>query len=87
MNKVVVVIPIYKTDLDDNEMISLKRSVKILGKHPFAIACPEHIDLKPLEPILKPISYTVKRFDNSYFKGISGYNRLMLSEVLSLIHI
>lgn len=81
MKKAVVVVPIYKTDLDDNEMLSLKRAVKMLYPHPFAIACPEHLDVTPLNSILAPVHYTLHRFEDSYFKGIAGYNRLMLSEV------
>jgi hypothetical protein len=81
MKKAIVVIPIYKTDLDDNEMLSLKRSIKILHQHPFAIACPEHLDITPLNSILAPAHYTLHRFEDSYFKGIAGYNKLMLSEV------
>ncbi|RDI05777.1 DUF5672 family protein [Flavobacterium sp. AG291] len=81
MKKAIVVVPIYKTNLDDNEMLSLKRSVKMLHQHPFAIACPEHLDITPLNSILAPVHYTIHRFEDSYFKGIAGYNKLMLSEV------
>lgn len=81
MKKAIVVVPIYKTDLDDNEMLSLKRSIKILHQHPFAIACPDHLDITPLNSILAPAHYTIHRFEDSLFKGIAGYNKLMLSEV------
>ncbi|MHA3788750.1 DUF5672 family protein [Flavobacterium hauense] len=81
MKKAIVVVPIYKTDLDANEILSLKRSIKILHQHPFAIACPEHLDITPLNSILAPVHYTIHRFEDSYFKGIAGYNKLMLSEV------
>lgn len=81
MKKAVVVIPIYKTNLDENELLSLKRSIKILHQHPFAIACPEGLDITPLNSILAPAHYTLHRFDPIFFKGIDGYNKLMLSEV------
>lgn len=81
MKKAVVVIPIYKTNLDENEFLSLRRSVKVLKDHPFAIACPEHLDITPLEKELETVNFEIKRFDDSYFKGIAGYNKLMLSEV------
>ena len=80
MKKAVVVVPIYKTNLSDNEWLSLKRSLSVLARHPFAIACPEGLDLAPLEATLQSVSYGVKRFDGAYFKGLSGYNQLMLSE-------
>ena len=81
MKKAIVVVPIYKTDLDENEMLSLKRSIKMLYQHPFAIACPENLDITPLNSILAPVHYTLQRFEDSYFKGIAGYNKLMLSKV------
>lgn len=81
MNKAIIIVPIYKTDLDDNEMLSLKRTVKMLGQHPFSITCPNHLDVTPLHDVLKSVQYTINRFDDAYFKGISGYNKLMLSEV------
>jgi hypothetical protein len=80
MKNAVVVIPVYKTDLSGNELLSLKRSLKVLSRHPFAIACPDSLDLGPLEAVLGSVAYTVKRFRDDYFKGLSGYNQLMLSE-------
>jgi hypothetical protein len=80
MKHAVVVVPVYKTDLNDNELLSLKRSLQVLANHPFAIACPEGLDLGPLLPLLQSVSYVVKRFHADFFKGLSGYNQLMLSE-------
>jgi hypothetical protein len=79
MKNAVVVIPLYKTDLNDNELLSLKRSLKVLAQHPFAIACPDSLDLSPLDTILGTVNHVVKRFRDDYFKGLSGYNQLMLS--------
>ncbi|MBE1162722.1 DUF5672 family protein [Dyella acidiphila] len=81
MKHAVVVIPVYKTELNDAELLSLQRSLRVLAQHPFAIACPEGLDLQPLLPLLQSVNYQVKRFDPAYFKGLSGYNQLMLSEV------
>ncbi|GGA04453.1 DUF5672 family protein [Dyella caseinilytica] len=80
MKNAVIVIPVYKTNLHENELLSLRRSLQVLARHDFAIACPEGLDLDPLVPLLQSVSYTVKRFPADYFKGLSGYNQLMLSE-------
>jgi hypothetical protein len=80
MKNAIVVIPLYKTNLNDNELLSLKRSLDVLAGHDFAIVCPEGLDLDPLMPLLQSVSYTVKRFAPDYFKGLSGYNQLMLSQ-------
>jgi len=75
-----VVIPIYKTDLSETELFSLKRSLQVLKKHQFTIVCPEGLDIEPIIFFLKDIDYDVKLFSPDFFKNIDGYNRLMLSE-------
>lgn len=79
MKSVKIVVPIYKSDLDEFEQMSLKRSVEILGRHTFSIACPEGLDLKQVEPYFRGVDFEIKRFSAHYFKGIDGYNRFLLS--------
>jgi hypothetical protein len=79
MKSVKIVIPIYKTDLDEFEQMSLKRSVEILGKHFFSVVCPEGLDLSPIENYFKEVKFEIKRFSPHFFKGIDGYNLFMLS--------
>lgn len=79
MKSVKVLVPIYKSDLDEFEQMSIKRSVEILGNHPFCIVCPEGLDLSQIEPFFQAIKFEVKRFSPHYFKGIDGYNLFMLS--------
>ena len=74
----VVVIPIYKSELNPNEIISLKQCFKILGKHPIIFVAPEKLDVSHYEKILGQKVKT-ERFDDFYFENISGYNHLMLS--------
>lgn len=74
-----VVIPIYKprrADLEWYELISLRRCFEVLGNHPIVFIAPEGrtFDYLPLGK-----KYTVETFDETYFNGIDGYNRLMLS--------
>jgi len=81
MNLVRVVIPIYKTVLDQTELLSLKRSIRILKKHPFTIVCPEGLDLASIKKHFENVRYQIKRFPPVFFKNIDGYNRLMLSRI------
>lgn len=78
---VAVVIPLYTTSLNSSDLLSLKRTVKVLGNHNFAFVCPEHLDLTPLEEVIGQLKYSVVRFNDDYFKNIQGYNRLMLSDI------
>ena len=73
-----VVIPIYKNNISENEMMSLQQVYDILSKHPLTVIKPESLDLSELAkgfPLLN-----IRSFDDSFFNGIPGYNRLMLSE-------
>lgn len=81
METVRIVIPLYKTHLDQIERLSLCRSLSVLKNHAFSIVCPENLDLAPLELIFEGVNYDVRRFDPEFFNGIKGYNRLMLSSV------
>jgi len=80
---VTVVIPIYTLNLDDTELLALRQCFKVLGGHDIAIIKPRSLDLSPLNRIIGGTPrYRVEAFDDSYFAGREGYNRLMLSTEL-----
>lgn len=76
-NQVVIVIPIYQTIINEFEHISLQQCLAVLGHYPIVFVAPESLDTKELQQ--KYGIQTVVRFNDSYFTGIDGYNRLMLS--------
>ncbi|MCE7068260.1 DUF5672 family protein [Dyadobacter sp. CY326] len=72
-----VVIPVYKSVLNDNEKLSLKQCMKVLGDYPVQIVKPASLDLSAVKeayPAIELIS-----LDDVHFKGIAAYNRLMIS--------
>ncbi len=77
VKQVAVVIPFYKSELTELEVISLKQCLNILSGYPIIA----------IKPTLLDISYIQKGFEfsrihsytDSYFDGIQGYNSLMLS--------
>ena len=77
-NKVAVVIPIYQNNLSDLEFIALRQCQKVLNSYPIIIVKPNDLTLS--REINETIIATTENFDNSFFKGIVGYNRLMLNE-------
>lgn len=80
---VTVVIPIYTLNLDDTELLALRQCFNVLGGHDIAIIKPRSLDLSPLNRIIGGTPrYRVEAFDDSYFAGREGYNRLMLSTEL-----
>ena len=78
MEKVAVLINIYKSDLTQNEILSLKKCLNILEKYEKIFLGPDDIDLgiyKALAPNLK--FHLVKA---SNFRGAANYSRYLLTE-------
>lgn len=73
-----VVVPVYRMPLTKAEAASLARCVEVLGSHPIVIAKPESLDVRDL--LREHPSLTCETFEDQYFEGVAGYNRLMLSE-------
>lgn len=76
---VAVVIPMYRTALDEYELLSFRNTCKVLRNYPIIIAHPEGLQLNKVAESYPQVQF--KAFDPSFFKGIMGYNRLMLSSV------
>lgn len=74
-----IIIPIYKNTIDEDELLSLKQCVTILGKYPITFVAPLSLDMAGYIPYLDTVNYTIKRFDDHFFKNIRGYNALMLN--------
>lgn len=77
MNLVKVVIPIYKATLSELERRSLLQAYVVLQQYPLVVIKPESLDLSELQKEYPKLTFC--SFNDSYFKGIPGYNRLMLS--------
>jgi hypothetical protein len=75
--QVAVVIPFYKPELTRLEEISLAQCLKVLSAHPVYAVKPQSIDLSGIAGCEKLTG--ILSFDDSFFNGIQGYNKLMLS--------
>lgn len=71
-----VVIPIYKTVPSDDELFSIKNTVEKMPDVPIFFTAPKKLDASAYSMFS---SVRTMRFPDRYFKGIYGYNRLMLS--------
>ena len=81
MESVCVVIPVYKDTPSGDEYISIRKSVMVLGRHTLSLVCPYGLNVTKYIALAEEQSATliVKRFSNTFFKDINGYNRLLLS--------
>ena len=77
MSLVSVVIPVYKSEMDNYELISFIQVCKVLKDYPITIICPNDLVLNEYYKIY--LNLLIERFDSCYFNGLNGYNRLMLS--------
>ena len=76
-----VVIPTYKTILQDSELLSIKQTFKKLSDFPFYVVCPHHLDIAFYKSLATEfnVSLSIIRFNKKYFSNITGYNRLLIS--------
>lgn len=75
--KAAIAIPVYKTQLNANELIALKRCVEILTAYPIYLVAPRDMALDIYFDCYS--GFQVLQFDEKYFKDIKGYNQLLLS--------
>jgi hypothetical protein len=79
MNKkeICVAIPIYKEILNDFEIQSVEQCVKILSDYSICFVAPKGLNVDFYKAKFTAITPFVF-FNESYFKDVSGYNRLLL---------
>ena len=79
MGKCAIVIPVYKVNIDEEEMISLKRIQAIYKKYDIFLVTPNGLNIDKYKKILDTV-YQIT-FDATFFDGFIGYNKLLTSEM------
>lgn len=80
----VVVIPLYKADLNPYEWISLRRALSILGSHPITLLMPNskakaiHLALAAALPIESQEGLDLHFVADSWLASVAAYNHLLL---------
>jgi hypothetical protein len=77
LKKAAIIIPFYQNIVSAYEKISLQQCERILSAYPRIAIKPTSLTL-PIEANAVAFSDVIS-FDDNYFKGLAGYNRLMLS--------
>lgn len=80
VKKVAVIIPIYKTELQENEKKSLLQCFNVLSAHPIIFFCSPLLDCQYYEQICleSNVSFEKRTFNEKYFRSKKGYNELCL---------
>jgi hypothetical protein len=79
MNNTIILIPVYKSTLNETEILSLTQCFKVLGKHRIVFVAPLGLDFHNYQKYINQ-QIEVEYFNASFFASIRGYNQLMLSE-------
>lgn len=75
-----IVIPIYKENPGDKELLSLKQCCKILGRYSIRLVAPMNLNTNIYDSVCENIiDYSIERFNDCFFENVSGYNKLLLS--------
>ena len=74
-----IVIPVYKTELDCVEQISLKRLNEVIGKKNYDVylVCPEKLETSNYFKLFENLK--VKEYSPEYFKNTATYSQLCIS--------
>lgn len=78
MIPVKVLFPIHRNTLSNDEWKSLGRCMNILGRYPVSLVIPQSLDVTVI--LSRYPALLTETFPDEFFRGIEGYNRLMLSE-------
>lgn len=80
----IIVIPIYKREIDKFEIVSLNRCCEIFNNEEICLLTYSQLDLSLYECVLKSykIKFYVKLLNKPFFIGIEGYNTLCLNRIL-----
>lgn len=81
INSCVIVIPIYKVQMEDFELTALKQCLEKLKVHDIKIFTYEGLDISSHKEIFDHYNcdIEIEYFDHEYFIGLQGYNKLLMS--------
>lgn len=82
INKVAVIIPVYKDELTESEKKSFLNTLSVLYNYPIIVIKPENLDFKKclfFSEFNNNKNVEFKNFNKKYFSSVDGYNKLLLS--------
>ncbi len=77
---IVIITPVYKANLTENEAKTIAQGCKILSRYRRVLLCPKSLDVSAYVAIDADLE--IMRFDDEHFHNIKAYNQLMMSPAL-----
>lgn len=72
-----IVVPVYKQRPTRTEILSLSKCIQLLKAYPICFVAPKSLDLSVYQKLVAQSK--TETFDEKYFNGLDGYNKLLLS--------
>ena len=73
---IVVVIPVHRSTPDRFERMAYKQCMRILGDYPITLVASSNLRVRKY---IQLHEINVERFPPNYFRGVDGYNKLLVS--------
>jgi hypothetical protein len=80
LEKVTIVVPIYKSELNQLELSSLKQVISVLGHFPITFVTYPNLDVKAYKEICGQKKVDLSYFDKRFFGNVWDYNKLLISK-------
>lgn len=74
---VIIAIPVYQPELIEQEKRNLENNIAKLSDYDICFVCPSALDMTYYQSAYPEAQ--IQRFENFFFEGLQGYNKLMLS--------
>ncbi|WP_134089473.1 DUF5672 family protein [Olivibacter sp. XZL3] len=74
--KIAVVIPLYKELAEPDEKYAFWQCAEVLAAYPIILAAPQSLNTTYYEHLTDK-KLVIQRFDDSFFKSVTGYSRLL----------
>lgn len=83
MEKVIIVIPVYKKEIDCFQRTSLKQCYCVFNQYPITLVCSRDLNVDSYLALAKDCKkeLNIERFENVFFESFEGYNKLLLSTI------
>lgn len=81
LHRAAVVIPLYRCNLHESEIFSLRNTAKVLAGHDIFLIGPQKLR-KDLDQLIDKtgLSLKLKLFPDKFFASVAGYNRLLMGQ-------
>ena len=80
IRKVVITIPLYKSNISKSEMLALNQLINVLKNHQINFFTFKELDFSQYSELLQNVDYSITYFKKFFFKDTLSYSKLLCSK-------